>query len=56
MNKKHGFGKYHWADGRIYEGQWLNGKQHGRGKYTHQGGQIKIGIWANGKRTHWVDG
>jgi L1 cell adhesion molecule like protein len=25
-DKKSGFGKYVWADGRIYEGYWLKGK------------------------------
>jgi hypothetical protein len=55
MDKKHGFGIYHWADGRIYEGNWYNGKQHGKGKYILQDGTIRIGEWVNGKRTHWLD-
>lgn len=25
-DKKHGFGKYYWADGKIYEGFWVHGK------------------------------
>jgi hypothetical protein len=54
MDKKHGYGIYHWADGRIYDGQWFNGKQHGRGKYILQDGHVKIGEWVNGKRTHWI--
>ena len=24
--KKHGFGKYEWPDGSIYEGSWINNK------------------------------
>jgi hypothetical protein len=26
-----GFGKFTWADGRIYEGEYLNDKKDGRG-------------------------
>jgi len=55
MDKKHGFGIYQWADNRVYEGNWFNGKQHGRGKYILQDGNIKIGEWVNGKRTHWIN-
>lgn len=54
MDKKHGYGVYRWADGRVYEGNWYNGKQHGTGKYILQEGTIKIGEWVNGKRTHWI--
>ena len=54
MDKKHGYGKYKWADGRQYEGYWLNGKQHGQGHYILKDGSVKIGEWVNGKRTHWI--
>lgn len=54
-DKKHGFGVYKWADGRIYEGMWENGKQHGEGKYKQKDGSIKIGEWKNGKRIRWID-
>jgi len=56
MDKKHGFGIYRWADGRVYEGNWFNGKQHGTGKYVLQDTTVKIGEWVNGKRTHWLEG
>jgi hypothetical protein len=32
-DKKEGFGNYTMADGRIYEGWWLDGKQHGIGTF-----------------------
>lgn len=31
-------------DGRIYEGEWLNGKQHGRGMYKKKN-IVREGIW-----------
>ena len=54
MDKKHGFGRYMWADGRVYEGMWQNGKQHGEGKYVQSDGKIKHGIWGDGKRIKWT--
>ena len=38
MDKKHGKGIYTWADGRRYDGDWLNGRQHGHGNYTDKDG------------------
>ncbi len=32
-DKKEGYGVFTFKDGRVYKGQWLNGKQHGRGTY-----------------------
>ena len=32
-DKKHGYGIYKWADGRLYLGQWMKGKQNGLGIY-----------------------
>ncbi len=52
-DKKHGFGKYRWADGREYIGFWENGKQHGYGKYIIHG-QSQIGVWVKGKRSNWL--
>ncbi len=52
-DKKHGFGKYRWADGREYVGFWENGKQHGYGKYILHG-QSQIGVWSKGKRSSWL--
>ena len=54
MDKKHGYGVYTWADGRRYEGSWVNGKQHGEAKYTSKDGSTKRGIWKEGKRVRWT--
>jgi len=55
MDKKEGKGKYTWADGRHYDGMWLDGKQHGEGKYILPSGIVKIGIWQNGRRIKWIN-
>jgi hypothetical protein len=31
--KKEGFGEYRWADGRIYKGQWAEGKMLSKGVF-----------------------
>ena len=50
-----GFGVYTWANGRKYEGEWVNGKQHGKGKLFLLDGTIKTGIWENGIRIKWIE-
>jgi len=50
MDQKHGYGIYKWADGKMYEGFWENGKQHGRGKLIGTDGKEKVGFWENGKK------
>ena len=57
--KKHGFGKYTWANGDVYEGEWKDGTQgHGFGKYTLAHGDVYEGEWKDlkqhgrGKYTH----
>ena len=42
-------------DGRIYDGEWFNGKQHGIGAYTTAKGIKKVAEWAEGKRIKWLD-
>ena len=37
--KKHGFGKYRWADGAVYEGDWLDNKLEGFGVYKWPDGK-----------------
>jgi hypothetical protein len=53
-DKKHGFGKYKWADGRRYIGYWQNGKQNGYAKYVMANCSTHFGIWTKGKRTSWL--
>ena len=55
MDKKHGHGIYTWADGRKYDGQWVNGKQHGVGKYVMADKSERMGEWLEGKRVRWLD-
>jgi hypothetical protein len=41
-------------DGRIYKGNWKNGKQHGEGEfYNRKEGVWKKGLWGDGKRLRW---
>ena len=46
----HGQGIYKWADGRRYEGEYLNDKKDGFGIYTYPDGRSYKGEWANGKQ------
>lgn len=51
---KEGKGKFVWADGKTYDGEWKDGKQHGIGNYYGGSGDTKKGEWKNGKRVKWV--
>jgi hypothetical protein len=44
----HGQGEYTWPDGKVYTGEWRNGKMHGEGKMKVKGKTVK-GTWENGK-------
>jgi len=48
-NKFHGFGKWTFANGSRYEGQFYEGKKHGKGKLFHGLKLAKEGIWKNGE-------
>ena len=37
-------------DGRIYDGEWVNGKQHGIGSYTNAKGVKIEAEWREGKK------
>ena len=39
-------------DGKMYEGDWMNGKQHGRGTYTNQKGETGECEWIEGKKVN----
>ena len=49
-DKKHGYGEYTWADGRMYLGEWQEAKQHGTGIVVLPNNIAKKGIWQNGKK------
>ncbi|CDW73841.1 morn repeat protein [Stylonychia lemnae] len=48
-SKYHGYGKYYWKDGRIYEGQWVNNNTEGLGLFKFSNGDQQYGQWVNGK-------
>jgi hypothetical protein len=45
----HGKGKLTWADGKIYEGEFVNDKREGHGVFTWKDNRKYIGAWRNGK-------
>ena len=45
----HGNGKYWWADGRYYEGDYKYDKKHGKGKFIWLDGREYDGEWIDGK-------
>ena len=49
-DKRHGYGKFTWPDGKVYDGQWENDEPHGKGKSIHPDGQVYTGDWIAGKR------
>lgn len=44
---KTGLGSYHYPDGAVYKGEWLNNKKHGKGELITKEGIIFRGIWNN---------
>lgn len=39
MGKKEGRGKYMWADGSVYDGDWLDNRINGSGVYLWKDGR-----------------
>jgi len=56
-DKKHGYGIYEQSDGKIYEGNWLDGRQHGYGTFylDQSKTKVKYGNWNEGRRMNWVE-
>eukprot|EP01113_Clastostelium_recurvatum_P017219 TRINITY_DN2014_c0_g2_i2.p1 TRINITY_DN2014_c0_g2~~TRINITY_DN2014_c0_g2_i2.p1 ORF type:complete len:298 (+),score=52.71 TRINITY_DN2014_c0_g2_i2:170-1063(+) len=50
VSQKHGFGKYTYADGRVYEGYWNKDRKEGVGIMTFPEGQRYEGQWKNEMR------
>ena len=46
---RNGYGVYAWANGEIYEGEFVNNKMSGKGKYSWPSGREYEGYFENGK-------
>ena len=45
----HGIGCYTWADGSVYEGEWVRGQKHGNGLFVWPSGARYQGEWKAGQ-------
>lgn len=45
MCEKHGYGKYTYADGTIYQGQWDHDQRKGKGKLIFPNGDTFDGVF-----------
>ena len=46
---RNGLGTYAYPDGRIYVGEFKNGKRNGEGTLTRPEGKVESGLWENSK-------
>jgi hypothetical protein len=46
---------YKWADGRKYDGEWLNNNMHGNGSYSWKDGREYAGQYLNDKKHVLID-
>ena len=44
----HGKGVFHWPDGKLYTGEYANGKKEGSGIMIFPDGRSYKGEWRNG--------
>jgi len=44
---REGYGKFTWANGDSYEGNWKEGKMEGGGKFYHHQGNVLTGVFKN---------
>lgn len=49
-NEPHGHGVFKYANGNVYDGEWINGKQCGHGVFNFTNGQVYDGEFKNGVR------
>jgi len=45
----HGKGKFEWADGRLYTGEYYEDKKEGEGTFEWPDGRKYMGPWRMGK-------
>ena len=48
--RPNGKGKYSWANGNYYSGDWVNNKREGSGEFKFNEGSLFNGEWINNKR------
>ena len=61
-DRMNGYGVFKWAgnfyvfyqDGRLFEGQFKNGRPNGKGRYTNEG-TTRFGEWDDGKHKKWLE-
>jgi len=46
----HGKGCHTWIDGKMYDGEYINGKKHGTGTFVSNNGTKYEGEWKDGKQ------
>jgi len=50
-NSMHGYGEFHWKDGRIYSGYYVQDKKEGFGiYYWEKDNKAYVGFWKDGKQ------
>jgi hypothetical protein len=49
-NRRHGIGCCTYSNGRVYEGEWFNGKYEGSGILSDPSGEKFIGLFRGGKK------
>jgi hypothetical protein len=45
MDKKDGYGEFHWASGNHYKGNFKDDERHGNGKMFWTDGSVYEGAW-----------
>ncbi|XP_075035766.1 radial spoke head 10 homolog B isoform X2 [Mixophyes fleayi] len=52
---RHGQGRYYYANGAMYDGEWKNNKKHGMGKFIFKNGKIYIGEFVEDQIAEYPD-
>ena len=55
LNGKGYFNSFYRPDGKVYEGEWFNGRQHGVGVFTDAKGHTHNAEWRDGRRIRTLD-